>query len=129
MFPYSTLSLVRFWIHAHASVYASFGTALVSGSRLFDAGVLFRRFSGDDFRIHRISALLGLIVASGPDARHPGRYGPDGQLRGEILADMVVDISFMAQRQIPVGPQSFPSGVLTWWSMSRSCRFFVAVCV
>ena len=27
MFPYSTLSLVRFWIHAHASVYASFGTA------------------------------------------------------------------------------------------------------
>ena len=27
MFPYSTLSLVRFWIHAHASVYSSFGTA------------------------------------------------------------------------------------------------------
>ena len=27
MFPYSTLSLVRFWIRAHASVYASFGTA------------------------------------------------------------------------------------------------------
>ena len=27
MFPYSTLSLVRFWIHARASVYASFGTA------------------------------------------------------------------------------------------------------
>ena len=37
----------------------------------------------------------------GQDARHPGRYRPDGQLRGEILADMVVDISFMAQRQIP----------------------------
>ena len=27
MFPYSTLSLVRFWIHALASVYASFRTA------------------------------------------------------------------------------------------------------
>ena len=27
MFPYSTLSLVRFWIHAHASVYATFGWA------------------------------------------------------------------------------------------------------
>ena len=27
MFPYSTLSLVRFWIHAPASVYASIGTA------------------------------------------------------------------------------------------------------
>ena len=27
MFPYSTLSLVRFWMHAHASVYASIGTA------------------------------------------------------------------------------------------------------
>ena len=33
------------------------------------------------------------------DARHPGRKRPDGQLRGEILADMVVDI--LAQRQIP----------------------------
>ena len=34
MFPYSTLSLVRFWIHAHASVYASFGTAPCSWQSL-----------------------------------------------------------------------------------------------
>ena len=29
MFPYSTLSLVRFWIHAHASVYVAFGRFLL----------------------------------------------------------------------------------------------------
>ena len=30
------------------------------------------------------------FLLSGPDARHPCRYGPDGQLRGEIMADMVL---------------------------------------
>ena len=29
------------------------------------------------------------LLSSGPDARHHGRYEPEGQLRGEILADMV----------------------------------------
>ena len=29
-----------------------------------------------------------------PDARHHCRYGPDGQLRGEILADMVLMVQF-----------------------------------
>ena len=29
------------------------------------------------------------LLSSGPDAWHHGRYEPEGQLRGEILADMV----------------------------------------
>ena len=29
------------------------------------------------------------LLASGPDARHFGQDGPEGPLRGEILADMV----------------------------------------
>ena len=35
-------------------------------------------------------ALCFLLPLLGPDALHHGRYGPDRQLRGEILADMPV---------------------------------------
>ena len=34
-------------------------------------------------------ALCSLLASPGPDARHHGRCEPEGQLRGEILADMV----------------------------------------
>ena len=32
------------------------------------------------------------FLLSGPHARHLARYGPDGQLRGESLADIVPTI-------------------------------------
>ena len=69
MLPYSTLNLVRIWIHARASVYAAFGWFLLLFLEVF-YGPLYLTvacsalfvleeysyvdFLGDDFRIHRI---------------------------------------------------------------------------
>ena len=53
---------------------------------LFGSGMCKARFTGDSApRAVSLSLLL-----SGPDARHHCRYRPDGQLRGEILVDMVL---------------------------------------
>ena len=51
-----------------------------SGSVIYYAG-----FDGDNAP----RAVFLSFLSSGPVARHHGRYGPDGQLRGEIFADMV----------------------------------------
>ena len=45
----------------------------------------FAGFTGDDASRADFSSL-----SSGRDAPHHGRYAPDGQLRGDILADMPV---------------------------------------
>ena len=67
MFPYSTLSLVRFWIHAHASSlrviwYGPLYLAVACSTLFCARGVLFRRFSGRRLPDSPYSALLGLIV-------------------------------------------------------------------
>ena len=51
-----------------------------SGSVIYYAG-----FAGDNAP----RAVFLSFLSSGPVARHHGRYGPDGQSRGEIFADMV----------------------------------------
>ena len=53
--------------------------ALFSGSGMCKVG-----FTGDS-----APRAVFLFLLSSLHARHPGQYGPDGQLRGEILADMV----------------------------------------
>ena len=59
---------------------------------LFGRGLCKARFSGDSApRAVSLSLLL-----SGPGARHHCQYGPDGQARGEILADMVLVVQTAA---------------------------------
>ena len=60
-------------------------------------GLLWRVMAGDErfsasltgFPGTFLLALSSSLLSSGPDARHHGRHEPEGQLRGEILADMV----------------------------------------
>ena len=47
-------------------------------------------FSGLVLLVMTHFALCSLLLFSGPDARHHGRYEPEGQLRGDILADTPV---------------------------------------
>ena len=45
--------------------------------------------------------VVSLPWLAGPDARHHCRYGPDGQLRGEILANMVLMVQTAANCGFP----------------------------
>ena len=71
-------------------------------------------------------ALCSFLLSSGPVARHHGRYGPDGQLRGEILADMVLMVQtaancgFSAVSRLSTSPSWFRGSSL--WSL-RPKRF------
>ena len=72
--------------------------------------------SGSGMCKARVAGILHLTLCSSlgcqaHDVPHRGRYEPEGQLRGEILADgsdcrktviKVVDISFVLQRLIPM---------------------------
>ena len=73
-----------------------------------------------------LSRCVPSMLSSGPDARHHCRYGPDGQLRGEILADMVLMVQtaancgFSAVSRLSTSPSWFRGSSL--WSL-RPKRF------
>ena len=58
-------------------------------------------FSGDS----ACRAVFLSLLSSGPDARHPGRYGPEGHFCSEVVAALVADHGSVMSAGPPAGGQ------------------------